>query len=113
MQNPQKHAGEVKQVVTVDALTGVVRVDDQIYDAYLVGEVSEHLAEALLGDLSRGADVHHQWHLRLFGSLRRGDRRAGNPKRSPAPSSHRGAVFRRRSGRFSALDSVLAKVTSN
>jgi Right handed beta helix region len=31
---PTKHAGEVKQVVDVNALTGVITVDDQIYDAY-------------------------------------------------------------------------------
>jgi len=37
-EDPQKHAGEVKQVVTVDALTGVITVDDQIYDAYLVAD---------------------------------------------------------------------------
>ena len=37
-EDPQKHAGEVKQVVTVDVLTGVVTVDDQIYDAYLVAD---------------------------------------------------------------------------
>src|SRR6516164_7216915 len=37
-EDPQKHAGEVKQVVTVDALTGVITVDDQIHDAYLVAD---------------------------------------------------------------------------
>src|SRR5262249_39442959 len=37
-EDPQKHAGEVKQVVTVDALTGVITVADQIYDAYLVAD---------------------------------------------------------------------------
>lgn len=31
-----KHAGEVKQVVAVDATTGVITVDDQIFDTYLV-----------------------------------------------------------------------------
>ena len=35
---PTKHAGEVKQVVALDATTGVVTVDDQIYDAYLVAD---------------------------------------------------------------------------
>jgi hypothetical protein len=35
---PAKHAGEVKQVVAVDALSGVVTVDDQIYDSYLVAD---------------------------------------------------------------------------
>jgi Right handed beta helix region len=37
-EDPQKHAGEVKQVVTIDALTGVITVDDEIYDAYLVAD---------------------------------------------------------------------------
>jgi hypothetical protein len=35
---PAKHAGEVKQVVARDATTGVITVDDQIYDAYLVAQ---------------------------------------------------------------------------
>jgi hypothetical protein len=34
----QKHAGEVKQVVAVDVVTGSVMFDDQIYDAYLVAD---------------------------------------------------------------------------
>ena len=33
-----KHAGEVKQVVAVDTTTGVVTVDDQIYDTYLLAD---------------------------------------------------------------------------
>jgi hypothetical protein len=33
-----KHAGEVKQVIAVDAPTGVITVDDQIYDAYLLAD---------------------------------------------------------------------------
>jgi Right handed beta helix region len=35
---PTKHAGEIKQVVALDATAGVVTVDDQIYDAYLVAD---------------------------------------------------------------------------
>jgi hypothetical protein len=35
---PTKHAGEVKQVVAVDLQNGVITVDDQIYDTYLVGD---------------------------------------------------------------------------
>jgi polygalacturonase len=35
---PTKHAGEVKQVVAVAAATGVITVDDQIYDAYLLAD---------------------------------------------------------------------------
>jgi hypothetical protein len=33
-----KHAGEVKQVVARDAVTGVIKFDDQIYDSYLVAD---------------------------------------------------------------------------
>ena len=35
---PAKHAGEVKQVVALDATTGVITVDDQTYDTYLVSD---------------------------------------------------------------------------
>ena len=41
---PAKHAGEVKQIVTVDATTGAITVDDQIYDTYLVTPDSAALA---------------------------------------------------------------------
>jgi hypothetical protein len=34
----QKHAGEVKQIVAVDVVTGSIMFDDQIYDAYLVAD---------------------------------------------------------------------------
>ena len=34
----QKHAGELKQVVTVNGVTGSITFDDQIYDAYLVAD---------------------------------------------------------------------------
>ncbi len=35
---PTKHAGEIKQVVAADPQTGVITLDDQIYDAYLVAD---------------------------------------------------------------------------
>src|ERR1700730_18646562 len=31
---PAKHAGEVKQIVAVDPTTGVLTMDDQIFEAY-------------------------------------------------------------------------------
>ena len=34
----QKHAGELKQVVTVNGVTGSITFDDQIYDAYFVAD---------------------------------------------------------------------------
>jgi hypothetical protein len=37
-EDPQKHAGEVKQVVAVNVVTGSIMFDDQIYDAYLVAD---------------------------------------------------------------------------
>src|SRR6516225_8137168 len=39
-----KHAGEVKQIVAVDATTGVITVDDQIFDTYLVTPDSAAMA---------------------------------------------------------------------
>jgi polygalacturonase len=36
----QKHAGEVKQVVTVNGVTGTITFDDQIYDAYLLADTA-------------------------------------------------------------------------
>jgi hypothetical protein len=35
---PTKHAGEIKQIVAADATTGLIMVDDQVYDAYLVAD---------------------------------------------------------------------------
>jgi hypothetical protein len=33
-----KHAGEIKQIAAVDASTGAITLDDQIYDAYLIAD---------------------------------------------------------------------------
>jgi hypothetical protein len=41
---PAKHAGEVKQVAAADATTGVITVDDQIYDDYLMIQDSAAVA---------------------------------------------------------------------
>ena len=37
-EDPQKHAGEVKQIEAVDLATGTITFDDQIYDGYLVSD---------------------------------------------------------------------------
>jgi len=37
-EDPAKHAGEVKQVAAVNAANGIVTLDDQIYDAYLLAD---------------------------------------------------------------------------
>jgi hypothetical protein len=52
-----KHAGEIKRVVAVNKQTGVITVDDQIYDAYLVADSAEvaritMLRNVMLSDFS-------------------------------------------------------------
>jgi hypothetical protein len=37
-EDPQKHAGEVKQVTAIDVPTGLITFDDQIFDAYRVAD---------------------------------------------------------------------------
>jgi hypothetical protein len=37
---PAKHAGEVKQIVAVDPTTGVLTMDDQIFDAYTQADLA-------------------------------------------------------------------------
>jgi len=39
-EDPQKHAGEVKQVEAVNGATGTIMFDDQIYDAYRVADAA-------------------------------------------------------------------------
>jgi Right handed beta helix region len=39
-EDPQKHAGEIKQVEVVDLAAGKITFDDQIYDAYLVSDAA-------------------------------------------------------------------------
>jgi len=38
---PAKHAGEVKQIVAVDPTTGVLTMDDQIFDAYTQADLAQ------------------------------------------------------------------------
>ncbi len=51
-----KHAGEIKRVVAVDKQTGVVTLDDQIYDAYLTNDTAK-LAKIFLLSNIRLADL--------------------------------------------------------
>jgi hypothetical protein len=46
-----KHAGEVKRVTKVDAQTGVITLDDQIYDSYLVRDTAKIAKIALLRNI--------------------------------------------------------------
>ena len=39
-EDPRKHAGEVKQVTAIDALTGVITFDDQIFDTYRLADAA-------------------------------------------------------------------------
>ena len=39
-EDPQKHAGEVKQVTAIDVPTGLITFDDQIFDAYRVADAA-------------------------------------------------------------------------
>ncbi|HEX8874126.1 MAG TPA: right-handed parallel beta-helix repeat-containing protein [Nitrosospira sp.] len=51
-----KHAGEIKRVVAVDKQTGIITLDDQIYDAYLIGDTAKLAKITLLRNI-RLADL--------------------------------------------------------
>src|SRR5215470_11496198 len=51
-EDSKKHAGEVKQVAAVDAQTGVITVDDQIYDAYLVADSASAASIGMLRNVT-------------------------------------------------------------
>jgi len=46
-----KHAGEVKRIANVDAQTGVITLNDQIYDSYLVSDTAKIAKIALLRNI--------------------------------------------------------------
>jgi Right handed beta helix region len=46
-----KHAGEIKRVVRADAQTGLVTLDDQIHDAYLVSDTAKFAKISLLSNI--------------------------------------------------------------
>jgi hypothetical protein len=46
-----KHAGEIKRVVAADATTGLITLDDQIYDAYLISDTAKIAKISLLSNI--------------------------------------------------------------
>jgi hypothetical protein len=49
---PAKHAGEVKQIVAVDPTTGVLTMDDQIFDAYTQTDSAQVVRITMLQNLT-------------------------------------------------------------
>jgi putative cofactor-binding repeat protein len=49
---PAKHAGEVKQIVAVDPTTGVLTMDDQIFDAYTQADLAQVVRITMLRNLT-------------------------------------------------------------
>jgi hypothetical protein len=47
-ESPAKHAGEVKQITSVDATTGLITVDDQIFDTYTVADSAKVIRITML-----------------------------------------------------------------
>jgi hypothetical protein len=51
-EQPGKHAGEVKQIVAVDPGTGVVTMDDQIFDGYLLADSARVVRITMLQNIT-------------------------------------------------------------
>ena len=49
---PAKHAGEVKQIVAVDPTTGIIALDDQIFDAYTQADAAEVVRITMLRNMT-------------------------------------------------------------
>jgi len=49
---PAKHAGEVKQIVAVDPTTGIITMDDQIFDAYTQADAAEVVRITMLRNIT-------------------------------------------------------------
>jgi hypothetical protein len=47
-ESPAKHAGEVKQITSIDATTGLITVDDQIFDTYTVADSAKVIRITML-----------------------------------------------------------------
>jgi len=47
-----KHAGEVKQITAVDAATGVLKTDDQIFDAYTIANAAQVVRITMLRNIT-------------------------------------------------------------
>ena len=51
-ESPAKHAGEVKQITSVDSVDGIVTVDDQIFDTYTVAHSAAVIAIRMLQNIT-------------------------------------------------------------
>jgi hypothetical protein len=51
-ENPAKHAGELKQVVAVDPSTGIITMDDQIFDDYTQADMAQVVRVTVLRNLT-------------------------------------------------------------
>ena len=51
-ESPAKHAGEVKQIVGVDAATGALTTDDQIFDAYTLADAGQVVRITMLRNIT-------------------------------------------------------------
>jgi len=51
-EQPGKHAGEVKQITAVDPTSGVITVDDQIFDTYTVAESAHVVRITMLQNIT-------------------------------------------------------------
>jgi len=47
-----KHAGEIKQITAVDPTSGVITVDDQIFDTYTVGDSASVVRITMLQNIT-------------------------------------------------------------
>lgn len=51
-ESPAKHAGEVKQIVAVDPVTGILTVDDQIFDTYTQADAAQVVRITMLRNIT-------------------------------------------------------------
>jgi Right handed beta helix region/Pectinesterase len=51
-EQPGKHAGEVKQITAVDPTSGVITVDDQIFDTYAIAESAQVVRITMLQNIT-------------------------------------------------------------
>jgi len=51
-EQPLKHAGEVKQVTAIDPTTGIITVDDQIFDSYTLADAAHVVRIAMLRNIT-------------------------------------------------------------
>jgi Right handed beta helix region len=51
-ESPAKHAGEVKQIITVDPVGGIITVDDQIFDTYAAADSASVIRITMLQNVT-------------------------------------------------------------